>query len=57
MCGRRSSFCGLAPTWTSRSETSRTIEDLTYADLESNRQDWLRLMTGEQVLEFVTSGP
>jgi len=38
-------------------ETVRAIEDLSYADLEANRQDWLRLMTGEQVLEFVTSGP
>ena len=34
-------------------ESAQTIEELTYADLEANRQDWLRLMSGEQILEFV----
>jgi hypothetical protein len=47
--------CGvLVPRKNSRPiRVAATIDELTYADLEANRHDWLRLMTAKDLLEFI----
>ncbi len=34
-------------------QVDRTVETLAYTELAANRKDWLRLMTGEQLADFI----
>jgi len=34
-------------------ELDRTLETLTFDELQENRRDWLRLMTAEELVDFI----